>query len=156
MSAFEQLVRDEAMSIVTANGNGATSSNVLPWLTGARLNLLSKKNDGGVTLPIWIVDASEFDPDQDWSVDIRSYRCPVTVIEIRKQDGTDAQATILNSLDAIRVAFDEGSLTNMQSIELGTITAGASDDHLAPFIEAGLDFVAGTLKWDPGLLCGTT
>ena len=158
MSSFLKDVRDEIKAIVIATipTAEATTSNVIMSIAAARDNLFEAKEAGKRTLPIWIIDAATAAQDDDWGVDSNSYRCPVRITELRKADETDAQITIQDHLVAIHEAmYAVAAGASYQVIERGEVDTGPDEATMGPIIDLGLNFLAGSLYFDPGVLCGT-
>ena len=156
MSSFLQDVTDELKSLVIATipDDEATDDNVFRSLAAARMNLVERISGGDFMLPIWIIDSGDANPDERWGVDNESYRCPLRIIEIRQMDETEQQDVIQQHLGLIQTAIVEDSHTNFQAIEHGSITTGPRDETERAFLNGGVNVVAGTLAYRPGLLCG--
>lgn len=156
MSVFQTDVRDEIAALV-ASTLSVDESTIYNSITAARLNLLKKIKSGGIALPIYIVEAGEFNPDDEWGADSQSYRCPVQIIAVISSKVADAQAVAQTNLETVRQAIDApgAPTTSFQSVEFGLITSGVTDDNLMALVQGQLDTVAATLTWKPGLLCGS-
>lgn len=156
--SFQQDLESEVTALIVATISGATISNVFQATKAAKINILEKARDeeaaGRAFFPFWIVDAGEAEPDGDWGCDNSSYRCPLTIMEFRKTSGSNEKATIQADLQLLEQAIKTGSFTNFMQIEDGAINTSPSDPAVASLLETTLNAVAGTLSYDPGVLCG--
>lgn len=147
-------VRAELISVIDGAVADASNTNIFMSIKAAMLNLPEKVKAGQIDLPIYVVDAATFLEDQEFGIDNRSYRAPVRIIVIRKTAGTNVQEQIESELKLIHDAVFESSHTHFQAIERGSIDTSPDDDAVAALIELSQNALAGTLSFDPGLLCG--
>ena len=156
MSSFMKDVRDELKTLIIATipSSEATTNNVIMSIAAARENLFEAKQAGKVTLPLWILDIATLTPEQQHGSQANNFRAPLKIIEIRKADETDAQITVQDHLVLIEQAIRNSAHTSFCPIEQGAIGTGPDDPAMAPIIDLGLNFIAGTLSYLPGLLCG--
>jgi hypothetical protein len=154
LSEFLTDVRDELKALIISTISEANANNVYMSIAAARMNLVERIANNRLTLPIWVLDASSVVADPEWGVDAESYRCPVTIVEIRAADSTDVQATIQDSLANLQRAIYAPNRTNFQAIERGRIDASVDAPAVDALLEAQLNAVAGMLIYSPGLLCG--
>ena len=147
-------VRDELTALVIATIPDATSDNVIQSITAARENLSEKVAKGKRTLPIYIVDAATLVHEAQHGSQTNNFRLPLRVIAMRLQDETDAQITIQDDLVLLEQSIRNQAHTAFTPIEQGAIGTGPDDMAMAPIVALGLNFIAGTLSYQPGLLCG--
>lgn len=147
-------VSDELKALIVATVDGATADNVFSSIKAAQMNVPEKLRKATISLPMWILDAADANPDTEWGCDNSSYRMPVRVIEIRKRDETDAQETIISDLRLIDAEILLPTHTHFLAMENGSIDASPSDETMQAVLDLGVDVYAGTLSYEPGLLCG--
>lgn len=146
-------VQAELKALIIATLPDATTENVFMSIKAARINLPEKIKAGDISLPVWVLDAAEFNPDE-WGVNSEAYRCPLRIIEIREVNATDQQLTLMENLRLINKAILEDDHTYFMADNHGSINAGPQDEAVQDMIDLGLQAVAGTLSFIPGILCG--
>lgn len=146
-------VSDELKALIVATVPDATAENVFSSIKAAQMNVPEKLRKGTISLPMWILDAAKVTPESRFGSQNATYRLPLRVIELRKRDETDAQAAILDSLAALQRTIRTTAHTSFLFIEDGMIDSSPNDPTLAALLDLGVDAYAGTLTYEPGLVC---
>jgi len=146
-------VSDELKALIVATIPGATVDSVFSSIKAAQMNVPEKLRKGTIALPMWILDAARVMPESRFGSQNATYRMPVRIIELRKRDETDVQASIIDSLATLQSAIRSTAHTHFLFIEDGSIDSSPNDPTLAALLDLGVDVYAGTLSYEPGFVC---
>lgn len=131
----------------------ANDENIFLSIKAATINLPERLKSTTLTEPVWVIDY-RFIEDPSWGLGNQSYRCELSIVELRKTSEVDTQAVIQENLHLLSAAFYEGDFDEFVCESHGSFDASPSDDAVRPLIELGLPIRAGTLSFFPGLICG--
>ena len=104
---------------------------------------------------MWVIDGGQEVFDPDWSKDVATYRCPISVYFVGpdKLMTVNNQSYVAERLEALRDAIRAGTFTYFQQIEPGYINTAVNGEVMSALLGRELaNLGGGVLHYEPGVL----